>query len=89
MSQRDLEFAKRFAAHRAEAEAELWRRMEETGLFARDGWRLSETTREARDGTELVIRPIHMSRDAPSGMECIVHVREDDGQIDMRCQRKE
>lgn len=89
MNQRDREHAERFAAHRAEAEAELWRRMDALGLHARDGWRLAETTRDAMDGTELVIRPLHMSRDPPPDLQCIVHVREDDGSIDIRCPPRE
>lgn len=82
---KDTDFAARFSAQRAEAEAQLWRYMEARGLRAADGWRLHETTRDARQGTELVIRPIHRVHGCPPGLECIVWVKGDDGTIDIRC----
>lgn len=85
MSQYDKDFATRFSAHRAEAEAVLRRRMEARGLYERDGWRIAETTRDARQGTELVIRPIHLRHPSPDGLECVVWVRGEDGSVDVHC----
>jgi hypothetical protein len=85
MSHEDKQFAARFSAHRDEAEAHLRRRMDDLGLYERDGWRIVETTREARAGTELVIRPMHFKHAAPAGLECVVWVRSEDGNIDVRC----
>lgn len=85
MSQKDRDFAVRFSARRAEAEAHLRRAMEARGLHAHDGWRIVETTRDARDGTELVIRPIHRIHTPPPDLECVIWVQTDDGTIDVRC----
>lgn len=85
MSQYDKDFALRFSAHRAEAEALLRRLMEARGLYEHDGWRIVETTRDARQGTELVIRPLHMKHSAPAGLECVVWVRGEDGTVDVQC----
>jgi len=89
MSHEDKQFAARFSAHRDEAKANLRHRMEERGLFERDGWRIVETTREARQGTELVIRPMHFKHRAPPDLECVVWVRTEDGSIDIRCYPEE
>ncbi len=78
----DKDPAARFAAHRAEAESRLRHAMEELGLYARDGWKIAEVTREARNGTELVLRPLHLRLDPPKGLECSIWIHEDDGSVD-------
>lgn len=82
MGTHDKDPAARFAAHRAAAEHQLRREMEALGLHARDGWKIAEVTREARNGTELVLRPLHMRLDPPKGLECSIWIHEDDGSVD-------
>ena len=82
MGTHDKDSAARFAACRADAERRLRSQMEALGLHARDGWKIAEVTREARDGTELVLRPLHLRLDAPKGLECSIWIHEDDGSVD-------
>lgn len=82
MGTQDKDPAARFAAHRADAERRLRTEMEALGLHARDGWKIAEVMREARNGTELVLRPLHLRLDAPAGLECTVWIHEDDGSVD-------
>ena len=82
MGTHDKDPAARFAAHRVEAENRLRHEMEALGLYARDGWKIAEVTREARNGTELVLRPLHLRLDAPKGLECRIWIHEDDGSVD-------
>lgn len=82
MGTHDKDPAARFAACRADAERRLRSEMEALGLHARDGWKIAEVTREARDGTELVLRPLHLRLDPPQGLECIIWIHEDDGSVD-------
>ena len=77
--------AGRFAQERAAAEARLWREMEAAGLHARDGWKIAESTREVRNGTELVLRPLHMRLHAPEHLECVVWIDADDGHVSTSC----
>ena len=56
------------------AESYLWREMGERGLHKEDGWSIVEFTREAEDGTEVVMRPLHLYRAAPAGLECVFGV---------------
>jgi hypothetical protein len=84
MATHDKGTARLFAAHRAEAEAQLWRHMEALGLHARDGWKITETMREAREGTELVLRPLHLWLEAPD-LECVIWVHGEDGSVDSSC----
>ena len=82
MGTHDRDHAARFAAHRAEAESRLRREMEALGLYASDGWKIAEVTREARNGTELVLRPLHLRLDPPKGLEYSVWIHEEDGSVD-------
>lgn len=85
MRPHDITPAGRFAEQRDAAEARLWREMEAAGLYARDGWKIAEITREARNGTELVLRPLHMRLPAPEHLECVVWIDADDGNVSTSC----
>ena len=73
-----------FAQHRAQAEAQLWNAMKSAGLAEGDGWSIVEFTREAGGGTQLVMRPLHLTKASPPGMQCIVSIA-DDGSIEVEC----
>ena len=81
----DDSFATRFAERYAAARTHLRREMDALGLHERDGWRISETTRQARNGLELVLRPIHRTLVAPDGLECIVWIDVEGHSIDAEC----
>lgn len=89
MGTHDKDFAVRFAANRAMAEAVLRREMEALGLRASDGWKVTETMREARNGTELVLRPIHLRLESPPGLECVIWIHAEDGTVDVVCPRSD
>ena len=75
-----------FVARCEETRLLLRKHMQERGLFERDGWNISETTR-FRDGkTELVMRPIHMRLPAPDDLECIVTIDEPGSSIESDCE---
>jgi len=81
----DDNFATRFAERYAAARAHLRREMDAIGLYERDGWRITETTRQARNGLELVLRPIHRTLASPDGLECIVWIDVEGHSIDAEC----
>lgn len=85
MSSHDAKMAAAFAARCEEARAVLRREMEAAGLYERDGWRIMETTRPGRRGSELVMRPIHMRLAAPPGLECVVWIDQDGTEVGSRC----
>jgi hypothetical protein len=85
MTDRDRESANRFSERREAAYAHLWRLMEAHGLFARDGWKVTEFTREGHSGTELVIRPLHLWHEAPPELECVIWVHGESGSVDASC----
>ena len=85
MKVRDEQFTEQFARHRAAVEAQLWGMMEERGMTREGGWRIAESTRDTRGGTELVLRPMHLWHDSPYDMECVVWVRNDDGVVESGC----
>jgi hypothetical protein len=72
-------------AERERAEKYLWGEMERLGLRREDGWSITEVTREAGGGTQIVLRPMHRHLRAPEGLECVVGVVEHDGEIHARC----
>jgi hypothetical protein len=74
-------FAERYAA----AIKHLRRAMEALGLHETQGWRISESTQEAANGSRLVLRPIHSRLAAPPDVECIVWIDEDSGAVDAEC----
>jgi hypothetical protein len=59
--------------------------MEARGLHERDGWKITEIMRDTRGGTELVLRPLHLWHQTPPDLECVVWVRNDDGQVETSC----
>jgi len=85
MSGTDATVAAEFSAQRADAEAFLWQEMEKLGLLRRDGWKIVEATRERAGGSELVLRPLHLSKTAPEGLECVVRVIEKTAAVDTHC----
>jgi hypothetical protein len=76
---------KSFAARCDEARARLRTQMEAMGLRAAEGWRISEVIRPSRDGTELVMRPIHRFLDPPAELECVVWIDSEGESIGMEC----
>ena len=77
--------AQALSAERERARRYLWAEMEKLGLREADGWSITEITREDKGGTLIVMRPMHMRLPAPRGLECIVGVIEQDGEIHGRC----
>lgn len=77
--------AKALAEEHAKAEAHLWREMEKMGLTRADGWRIVEFTRESKGGTEIVLRPLHLYLASPPGLECVVGVMDQPGDIHSEC----
>lgn len=81
----DARAATRFARACEEARAHLRKEMEARGLHERDGWKIVETMRPARTGSELVLRPLHLHKMAPPDLECVVAIDEDATSIDVDC----
>ena len=77
-----------YSAHCARARAYLKRAMEERGLLGTDGWRIVETVRSIIDGTEIVMRPLHLYHSSPDDLECTVRVMEHSG-VESRCLGRE
>lgn len=75
----DEQLAEQLAQRRAAAETQLWTRMEERGMTREGGWRVAETTRDTRDGIELVMRPTHVWHESPYDMEYVIWVKDRDG----------
>ena len=84
-SSHDSTAAQRFAKACAEARAHLRRQMEARGLHESDGWKITETVRQADGGSELVMRPLHLRMTAPDDLECVVHIGEDSSEVDVNC----
>ena len=81
----DEGLAAEFSARRVEAEAFLWQEMVKLGLRKEDGWKIAESMRDGSGGSELVMRPIHRTRTAPDGLECVVRIVEHTQSIDSQC----
>ena len=81
----DEGLAAEFSARRAEAERFLWEEMRKLGMLREDGWTISESTRDGSGGSELVMRPIHRTKTAPEGLECVVRIVEQTQSIDSEC----
>jgi len=81
----DQSLASEFREQRAKAEAYLWSEMERLGLYARDGWTITEFTRDRDGGVELVLRPLHRVKSSPEGLECVVRIRASVAQVDSNC----
>jgi hypothetical protein len=65
------------------ARAHLLHEMAARGLSEGNGWKIAESVRQVRGGTELVLRPLHLHSEPPEGLECVVKVHEADGAIDL------
>ena len=74
-------FAERYAA----ALAHLRAQMDALGLHQSKGWRISETTAEAKGGFRLILRPIHTRLPSPEGVECVVWIDEGLGTAHADC----
>lgn len=77
---RSAAFAERYRA----AKAFLRGEMDRLGLLESQGWRISETHRDGRRGSEIVMRPIHLRLPSPDDLECVVWVDES-GEADAEC----
>ena len=58
----------RFARACAQAREHLRRLMEENGFHEHDGWKIVESVRQVRGGTQLVMRPLHLHLTAPDDL---------------------
>jgi len=59
--------------------------MQALGLREDDGWKVVEFVRDTRFGSELVLRPIHTWLQTPRDLECVVWVRDEDGNVQSTC----
>ena len=74
-----------FAVKLREAHAHLRGEMQKLGLLEEDGWRIAEVIRECTGGSELVLRPLHLSLEAPEGLECVVWFVEEPAHVGAEC----
>ena len=86
---RTQHLARAMATERERAKDMLRDEMRGLGLREEDGWNIVEFTRDARGGTEIVLRPLHRQLPSPPGLECIVGIVEEDGTVHARCRRPE
>ena len=84
-SSHDSHAAQRFAKACAEARAHLRREMMARGLYESDGWKIVESVRQIKGGSELVMRPLHLRKAPPDDLECVVSIDEDSSAVDMDC----
>jgi hypothetical protein len=84
-STHDSQAARRFSKACAEARAHLRREMNSRGLYESDGWKITESVRQIKGGSELVMRPLHLHKPAPDDLECVVSIDEDSSAVDMDC----
>lgn len=82
---RDAALAARFSHRCNQARVHLRAEMEKMGLREKDGWRISESMRQARGGSELVMRPLHLYLAAPDDIECRIWIGGDDNAIEVTC----
>lgn len=83
---KDKASANAFAAKCAQARSELLKHMAERGLHEKDGWTIHEAMRQAKGGTVLVMRPIHMKLPAPTDLECSCSIDEPGTDISSECE---
>jgi hypothetical protein len=76
MHQQDEVLSAAVRARLSEARVRVMALMAAAGLRERDGWRIHEEMRSCVAGTEWVLRPVHIHRDAP-GLEAIVLIDSD------------
>ena len=68
-----------------EAEAFLRAEMKKLGLLQEDGWSIAQSTRDVMGATEVVLRPMHLRKPAPEGLECVVRVHEVKPKVETEC----
>ena len=83
---RDTAVAATFSERCHAARGHLLKTMEALGMREKDGWRIAESVRQVRGGSELVLRPLHLYLNAPPDMECVVWIADGGNDIDMSCQ---
>lgn len=88
MTTRDESLAARFSERRADAESWLWREMNARGLRAQDGWKIMELTRDTIDGSEMVLRPLHLWQPAPDDLVCVVRLDADHAEVHSTCEQE-
>jgi hypothetical protein len=71
MQQQDEVLSAAVRARLQQARGRILELMAAHGLKESDGWRIHEEMRSSRSGTEWVLRPVHIHRDAP-GLEAVV-----------------
>ena len=81
----DDQLSAALSAEIAKAEAYLWSEMQRMGLRREDGWKITQSTRDGRGGSEIVLRPIHLRLPTPDGLECVVHIVESGTSVDTEC----
>ena len=81
----DLARSEVFAERYRAAKALLRREMDQLGLTEAAGWRISETHRDGRRGSEIVLKPIHLRLPAPDDLGCVVWVDETGEEVDAEC----
>jgi hypothetical protein len=82
----DQTLSRKFADQLATAKAHIWRELGARGLHERDGWRIAELVRESPlGGTEVVLRPLHLTLESPADLECVVTIVEEAKTIDLEC----
>lgn len=81
----DEQMSDELLARIREAEAFLWAEMTKLGLLEKDGWRIVQSTRDVAEATEIVLRPIHLRKPAPEGLECVVRVHEVKRRVETEC----
>ena len=73
MQNQDEVLSAALRARLAEARADVVARMKASGLSEKDGWRIHEEMRSSMRGTQWVLRPVHIHREAP-GLEAVVTI---------------
>ena len=73
MQNQDEVLSAALRARLAEARADVVARMKASGLSEKDGWRIHEEMRSVLGGTQWVLRPVHIHREAP-GLEAVVTI---------------
>lgn len=73
MQNQDEVLSAALRARIAEARADIVARMKASGLSEKDGWRIHEEMRSSLRGTQWVLRPVHIHREAP-GLEAVVTI---------------
>jgi len=73
MQNQDEVLSAALRARLSQARDEVVARMKARGLMEKDGWRIHEEMRTTIDGTQWVLRPVHIHDDAP-GLEAVVTI---------------